>query len=44
MRTPHHEARRLLESEQIQWRRDYDAVLVGFVLGVLTTLAVQGAW
>jgi len=34
----------LLEASQIQWKRDYDAVLVGFVLGVLTTLAVQGMW
>ena len=33
--------RALLESARIDWRRDWDAVLVGFVLGVLTTLAVQ---
>lgn len=30
--------------ESIQWRRDWDALLLGFVLGVLTTIAVQGAW
>lgn len=27
-----------LESARIDWRRDWDAVLVGFVVGVLTTL------
>lgn len=31
---------KLLEASAIQWRRDWDAVLVGFVLGVLVTLVV----
>lgn len=35
---------RLLEESQLQWRRDFDAVALGFVMGVLTTLAVQGLW
>lgn len=30
--------------ESIYWRRDWDALLLGFVLGVLTTLAIQGVW
>ena len=34
----------LLESEAIFWRRDFDAIGLGFVLGVLSTLAVQGVW
>lgn len=37
-------AQRLLEQSQINWRRDYDAVLVGFILGVLATLAYQQVW
>jgi hypothetical protein len=32
--------RQLLESARIEWHRDWDALLIGFVLGVLTTLAV----
>lgn len=36
------DARALLESAQIQWRRDWDALLIGFVFGVLATLAVCG--
>lgn len=36
---PDPEAVKVLEDAQIQWRRDYDAVLVGFVLGVLVGLA-----
>lgn len=36
--------RELLEASQIQWSRDFDAVLVGWVvgvlMGVLTTVAV----
>lgn len=36
------EAKELLEANAIHWRRDYDAVLLGFVLGVLATLAAQG--
>lgn len=35
---------RLLEDAQVQWKRDWDAVAIGFVLGVLATLAAQGAW
>lgn len=31
-----------LESSRLVWRRDFDAVLLGFVMGVLTTLAVVG--
>jgi hypothetical protein len=38
------EARRLLEDSAIHWRRDWDALAIGFVLGVLATLAMQGAW
>lgn len=34
----------LLEESQVQWRRDFDAVALGFVLGVLSTLAAQGLW
>lgn len=30
--------RRILETSQIQWRRDFDAILVGFIVGVLVTL------
>ena len=29
----------LLESARIQWQRDWDALLLGFVMGVLATLA-----
>lgn len=38
------EAIKLLEESQLQWKRDWDAVAVGFMLGVLATLAVQGVW
>jgi hypothetical protein len=31
-----------LEESSIQWKRDWDAVLIGFVLGVLATLAAGG--
>lgn len=34
----------MLEAAGIIWRRDYDAVLIGFLLGVLTTLACQRVW
>ena len=33
---------KLLESSRLDWKRDWDAVLIGFVLGVLVTLAVRG--
>ena len=33
--------RRLLESAQIDWRRDWDAVLVGFVVGALLVWALR---
>jgi hypothetical protein len=36
------EERKLLESARIDWRRDWDALAIGFVLGVLATLAVIG--
>ncbi len=36
--------RELLESSRVEWARDWDVLLLGFVLGVLTTLAVQGVW
>jgi hypothetical protein len=36
--------RELLESSAIHWRRDFDALLVGFVVGVLATIAVWGMW
>lgn len=32
----------LLESSAIHWRRDFDALAAGFVLGVLFTLALHG--
>jgi hypothetical protein len=35
------DARTLLESARIDWRRDWDAVAVGFALGVLVTLLVR---
>ena len=38
------EVKELLESSRIEWCRDWDAVLIGFVLGILTTLAVQTVW
>lgn len=31
--------RQLLEEAAVHWRRDWDAVALGFVLGVLATLA-----
>lgn len=34
--------RKLLEEHQIQWRRDFDALLAGYVLGVLSVLALIG--
>jgi hypothetical protein len=34
--------RKLLESARIEWRRDFDAILLGVLLGVLATLAVMG--
>lgn len=34
--------RKLLEESAIVWRRDFDALLVGFALGVLTAVAVLG--
>ena len=34
----------LLESSAIHWRRDFDALAAGFVLGVLFTLALQGVF
>jgi hypothetical protein len=36
------EPKQLLESQAIHWRRDFDALAAGFVLGVLFTLALQG--
>lgn len=39
------EPRKLLEESGIQWSRDWDALLVGFALGVLMAVAVLGvAW
>ena len=35
------EARQLLEESAIYWRRDWDALFAGFILGVLCTLAMQ---
>ncbi len=40
----HEAASELLEESAIYWRRDYDALMFGFVLGVLCVLAVQGLW
>lgn len=34
----------LLESARIEWKRDWDAMFVGFVAGALSVLAVQGLW
>ena len=36
--------RELLEESAVHWRRDWDALMLGFVLGVLATLAAQGVW
>jgi hypothetical protein len=33
-----------LEEASIQWKRDWDAVAVGFVVGVLAALAGVGLW
>ena len=33
---------KFLEQSSIQWKRDWDAVLIGFVLGVLATLVCGG--
>jgi hypothetical protein len=38
------EQRDLLESSRIVWRRDFDAILIGFVLGALAMLAALGWW
>lgn len=35
-----HAARALLESSAIHWRRDWDALVIGFLLGVLATVLV----
>ena len=34
-------ARQVLEENAIHWRRDWDAVALGFILGVLATLAAR---
>lgn len=34
----------LLESQRIVWRRDWDALVLGFVLGVLCTSAAMGLY
>ena len=36
--------REFLEAESLIWKRDFDALILGFVLGVLATLAMQGVW
>lgn len=36
------EARKLLEESGIQWSRDWDALLVGFSMGVLVAVAILG--
>ena len=33
-------ARQVLESSRVEWQRDFDAVVIGFVLGVLVTLVL----
>ena len=33
-----------LESQAIVWKRDFDAILVGFVLGAAAACAVMGWW
>lgn len=38
------ESQQLLEDEAIHWRRDWDCVALGMVLGALTVLAIQGLW
>lgn len=35
------EPRKLLESQRIEWNRDWDALVVGFILGALVS-AVMG--
>ena len=46
--TVEQKATALLEDSAVHWQRDYDAVLIGLVLGllvgVLGTLIVQGTW
>lgn len=32
-------ARELLEGQAIHWRRDWDALMLGFILGLVTALA-----
>lgn len=36
--------REFLESQRIVWARDFDAVIVGFLLGSLTVIAALWAW
>ena len=33
---------RLLEHAKIDWPRDWDALVLGFIMGALATLAWQG--
>lgn len=40
----HRDAQRLLESAAIQWARDWDAILIGFCLGVMATLLAIKVW
>ena len=37
------DARKLLEESAIIWKRDFDALLVGFAMGVLVAVAILGA-
>lgn len=34
------QARELLEASAIHWRRDWDALVLGFILGLVTALAL----
>lgn len=34
----------LYEQSEVIWRRDWDALLIGFVFGVLSALAAQSLW
>lgn len=44
MRRVSRDAKALIEQSQIDWRRDWDALVLGFVLGVLATVTVQSMW
>lgn len=38
------EARELLESAAIYWRRDWDAIALGILLGIMATKLFEYVW